>query len=445
MNLTFHAALVGWIPTLLLLFAVMPHRRVVAFALVAGTLFLPQGGYDFASLPRIDRHSLTSIGVAIGTMLAGPQDRQRFAPRWFDVPMACWCVWPLASSVANGLGLYDGISAVFGQLMLWGVPYYAGRIYFGDAEGLQTLRTALLVGGLAYAPLCLYEVRMGSVLHLQVYGFHPRTANQRAGLFGLPHSRYRVFFGMSINAAVFMAYATIIALSECLLEMTGRILRLPVRLVAGALGLTTVLARVTTADALLLLGSMSLVGARAMRSAWPVIAICLLPIVMVGARVAGWGGGQLTTVTRDLAEDKVQSLDARIANDSRILRQVMLRPVFGWGSSGESFRTEDVSAVDGLWIIAAGKSGIVGLLGLYVGMLLPALVYMRRIGLDRMIGIRPVEGQVLVVLVSVYMIHCVFNTGYYLPLVAAAGALGGASGLRGETLQSTRMLSTTSA
>ncbi len=41
--------------------------------------------------------------------------------------MAVWCACPIASSLTNGLGLYDGLSASFGRFVMWGLPYLLGR------------------------------------------------------------------------------------------------------------------------------------------------------------------------------------------------------------------------------------------------------------------------------------------------------------------------------
>ena len=63
------------------------------------------------------------------------------------------------SAVTNGLGAWDGMSAVLEQFTLFGIPYYIGRVYFNDWEGFRELGVAIFLGGVIYVPLCLFEIR----------------------------------------------------------------------------------------------------------------------------------------------------------------------------------------------------------------------------------------------------------------------------------------------
>ena len=45
----------------------------------------------------------------------------------------------MASSLHNGLGVYDGLSAIFEQTVAWGMPYLLGRLYFTDYAGMREL------------------------------------------------------------------------------------------------------------------------------------------------------------------------------------------------------------------------------------------------------------------------------------------------------------------
>src|SRR5438105_4188406 len=83
---------------------------------------------------------------------------------------------PFFSSLANAepgnqLGAYDGLSMMLDQFMAWGVPYLAGRLYFADRDGMRELIVAIILGALAYIPICLYEIRFSPLLHAKVYGF----------------------------------------------------------------------------------------------------------------------------------------------------------------------------------------------------------------------------------------------------------------------------------
>src|SRR6476646_6522966 len=102
----FHTIIISiaWVLTILLLFASLPPRRAVIVS--------------------------TMYGLLLGAVLFDTRSVLAFRPRWFDLPMAIWCLVPFGSSVTNGLGAYDGGSGVLDQLVRWGIAYFIGRIYF---------------------------------------------------------------------------------------------------------------------------------------------------------------------------------------------------------------------------------------------------------------------------------------------------------------------------
>ena len=54
------AVLWGWIPLVLGLFLVMPHRRAVVVALIGSWLFLPQLAYSVPLMPDFTKVTATS-------------------------------------------------------------------------------------------------------------------------------------------------------------------------------------------------------------------------------------------------------------------------------------------------------------------------------------------------------------------------------------------------
>src|SRR3954454_10166251 len=122
--------LFGWIPVILIIFSAMPPRRAVLVAFIGAWLFLPYAGYDIPSLPDYTKRSATSLGVALGTVLFRFHWLSRLRFRWFDIPMLTWCMCPMASSLANNLGAYDGIAAVIDYMINYGLCDFIGRVYF---------------------------------------------------------------------------------------------------------------------------------------------------------------------------------------------------------------------------------------------------------------------------------------------------------------------------
>ena len=100
------------------------------------------------------------MGILLGTLIFQPNRLLSFRFRWFDIPIFCWCLCPLVTSLQNGLGLYDGSSALLAMVVRWGLTYLIGRLYLHDVEGFRELTIGIVIGGLAYIPPTVFEIRM---------------------------------------------------------------------------------------------------------------------------------------------------------------------------------------------------------------------------------------------------------------------------------------------
>ncbi|MEM7262910.1 MAG: O-antigen ligase domain-containing protein, partial [Planctomycetota bacterium] len=159
-NLFASAALFGWIPVVVVLFLLLPRTRAVVWSFVLGWAFLPTASLSLPGIPDFSKVTATSLGIALAAILFDFARVSRFRPRWCDFPMAIFCVCPLASSLSNGLGAYDGLSAVIESVVGWGLPYLIGRLYFTDARALRELAIGMVGGALLYVPLCWFEIRL---------------------------------------------------------------------------------------------------------------------------------------------------------------------------------------------------------------------------------------------------------------------------------------------
>ena len=210
--------LIGWIPAVVPLFAVMPARRAVIVAYIAAWLFLPNGGFGLPGLPDFTKVTATSMGVLLGGLLFNP--RPLFALRlgWHDIPMLILCACPFASSMTNGLGAYDGMSALVSQLMTYGLPYLIARAYLNDRDGVRDLAIGIVVGGLIYVLFCLWEMRMSPQLQATLYG-RGRFVN------AMRYGGYRplVFMNDGLELGMWMAAAAMLA---CWLWASGGVKKL---------------------------------------------------------------------------------------------------------------------------------------------------------------------------------------------------------------------------
>jgi hypothetical protein len=120
------------------------------------------------------------------------------------------------------------------------------------------------------------------------------------------------------------------------------------------------------------------------RSTLPVLILCLLPFSYVMTRAVGVFPTQpFVSVAATVSDARAQSLEFRFDNEDILIQRAMEQPVFGWGGWGRSRvydrHGKDISVTDGLWIIALGKNGTVGLVSLLLVFTLPCMLLARRL------------------------------------------------------------------
>ena len=116
-----YLALLGWIPLVVVMFAILPSRRAATIAVIGAWLILPPYTIQIANLPDFSKNMAATVGMLLSTLIFAPDRILNFRPRWFDLPMLLWCLCGIASSLQNGLGIYDGLSDALGQVLSLGV------------------------------------------------------------------------------------------------------------------------------------------------------------------------------------------------------------------------------------------------------------------------------------------------------------------------------------
>ncbi len=368
------AALIGWAPVTLILFLVLPARRAILASFVLGWLFLPQAGIEIRGLPNYTKTAAVTFPALLGAALFDLRSLASIRPKLIDAPMAAWCAAPIGSSLANGLGLYDGVSVALDQMIVWGVPYLLGRAYFADVRGARELAIALLVAGLIYVPLCLYEIRMSPQLHTTVYGYHQHVFIQTKRWGGW---RPTVFLQHGLAVGMVMAAASLAGVWLWRAGSLRQLLGVPTALILPVLVVTAVLCKSIGALACLGVGLGVLFASRWGRTVAPILCLAAIPPVYVTVRATGaWSGESVVGLVERFSGERAGSLRTRINSEDVLAARAMESPVFGWGGYGRSRVKDewggDAAITDGLWIIAFGQHGLVGLAGLIGVMILPA-------------------------------------------------------------------------
>jgi len=417
-NTAGYVLLFAWIPATVAAFAFRPGRSAALAALVAGYLLLPQGGIAVPGMVDVTRATVIGVGLLMGMLLFDFRAVASTRPSAWDLPIVVWCACPIASSLTNDSGIYDGLSSALDAILTFGVPYLAGRTYLRGLPDLLAAARALTVGGALYLPLCWFELRFSPQLHHLAFGFtqHVFAQTRRGGGW-----RPMVFLQHGLALGFWLAAASVTAYAL----WRGRLRifhRVPNILTLAALALTTLLCRSMGAAILMSLAMLALAASRPGGGAIALLVLTgIAPVFLVARTVLGWEPRQLVEAAKEYDPDRGASLATRSESDAKLLERAKERPWFGWGS-GAGFR-EGVEKTDSLWGITIGKRGYVGLFSLFGVLFVAPHLGLRRL---RRAGASPgavPEVIAPIAVLSIYAIDCLSNAMICPVFFALAGGL----------------------
>ncbi len=412
MTLLVPIVMFGWIPVVLLVFLLLPPRTAVAVSFIGAWLFLPVVSYEISGLPDYTKMSASCVGILLATLLFHGDRFRGLRFHWLDLPIMTWCLVPFASSISNGLGAYDGLSCVLTTTVTWGFPYLIGRLHFQDAAGLRFLARALLVGGLVYVPLCLFEIKMSPQLNEAVYGFRTERFWNTVRFGGF---RPEVFMGSGLMVGMWMSATALVGvwlwLTGAVTHVRGYRAGWPVAILLA----TAVLCKSLGALALLAIGLGVLLGTRKLGKPILVIALAAFPVLYVTTRGMGlWSGSMLLNAAGAISEERADSLWVRLVNEDMLVARARERLMLGWGGYGRNRVYDpdtgaDLTITDGLWVIVLGSNGLIGLTALMSTWILPAVLLLRRVPAARWSDPAYAGAAALAVSVLLYACDNLFN------------------------------------
>jgi hypothetical protein len=98
--------LVGCIPVIFILFALLPGRRAALAGFLGGWMFLPNAGFQIQYFPEYNKAMATCVGIFAATLVFDMDRFRRFRPCWIDLFPLTLSIVPFFSSLSNGLGAY---------------------------------------------------------------------------------------------------------------------------------------------------------------------------------------------------------------------------------------------------------------------------------------------------------------------------------------------------
>lgn len=425
--------LLGWIPFTVLLFSFLPPRKAASIAVIAGYLVVPFVKYVIPGLPDFSKDTAIALSVLLGVAIFDTSRWRSLRLKWYDLPAVCYCVVAMIMSrVANGIDVYEGLSASLDQILVYGVPYFVGRMYYFDLEGVRALALAFVIGGAAYVPLCLYEIKMSPRLNADVYGI----VNVGGGFAG-DNIRWGGFrpSGLLPNGLTLSMWMTGTAVTAYWLWASGAVKTLfgyRFGWLTGLLVVTAVLCKSTGAIGLLFLGLGLYHVVKSKGSNWLLTVFLVLPILYMGTRATEiWSGRQLTDFTNDfISADRAASLQFRFDQENALVEKSLQKPVFGW--AGWRFRVydkagNDISVTDGYWVMVLGDAGLFGLTMFTLIHWLPQLLTYRRYPPHHWRDPSVVPAAALSVTLGLYLIDNLFNATFGPVTTLFCGALMGTS------------------
>ncbi len=419
------ASLLAWPVICLMFFSLMKARTAVVISLFFTAMFLPNGSIPISGFIDVNKYTAGSIGVLFGVMLFDSGRVMGFRLRWIDIPLAIFLVTPFFSSVLNGLGVYDGLSTVLGQILWWGVPYFVGRLYFVTPEATRFLAKAIVIAVLIYVPFVLLEIRLSPQLHRWIYGYHAISWDQ-------------ILRGSGYRPTVFMQHGLMLSLwlasgAFCLYQSKGgrRIAGLPTSLIVIGVGIVVFMCRSFGAFfeliILLLLGFVSQV------SRYTIILVLTVSIVpaYVGGRIAlNWEPAvAVDLVDQYVSPDRALSLNFRFFHERMIIDKALNRPFFGYGGWGRgrvySETGEDLSVTDSYWIIVFSSAGLFGLSSFLATLLIPLYMFCYRVRARYWSQSWAAGALAMALIVFAFTLDCLVNAMFNPIYVLVIGGLAG--------------------
>ena len=442
--MTFQAqfVIIAWIPFVFYLFRRFPPQKAVVISFIVAWLFLPQHiKFSLPLIPDYDRLTATCYAVLLAAYICDFRRLKSFKFGWLDMPMLMWCLSSFASSITNGLGVYDGLAASLSKMIAYGAPYFLGRVYLNNLKGMHQLAIGIFWGGVVYLPLCLLEVAISPQIHRLVYGYHGILDFTQAVRYG--GFRPNVFMKHGLSVGMWMMAATLIGIwlwqGNVLRKINLFGISLPMILILPGMLITFVLIKATGAYFYLFYGLIVLFAAKWLKTSLPLLVaiIMLFSYILMGATgvIGQEQSEKIVAIAADITSPaRSQSLEFRLNNEEILAEKARQKMIFGWGGWNRNrvfdynHRHEliDITTTDSLWIIAFGVNGLVGLLAIFSSSLLPAWSFFKFCYPARMwLHPQVAPAAALATVTTLYMLDCTLNNQPNPVFILASGGIAG--------------------
>ena len=395
------------------------------WTILGGHMFLAvKTVVDLPLLPPLGKESVPALAALIGCRFVAKKRisvlGQPSLVRWL---LLLFIVTPFVTTVLNRdaifisglilppMGHYDALSVIVRQSICI-IPFFLGRQLFRGYQDQLLMFRGLVIAGLFYSLLMLFEVRMSPQLHTWIYGYFPHSFIQQIRFGGF---RPVVFMGHGLLVSFFAAVTVIAASAFWQIKIKVRqfspsAVTFYLLLV---LALCKSIASIVYGFAGFLLIKMTSPKTQ-LRVARILVLIALLYPVMNTMNNFQHQKMLMADWVASINPDRGQSLAFRFNNEHELLEHASKRFFFGWGTWGrnriyDKDLSKDISVTDGRWIVTLGQFGWFGFIAEFGLMALPVFRAMSAFKFTMLEGERSILAA-HALLVGVIMINQLLNS-----------------------------------
>ncbi len=372
-----YAAIGLWPILAILMYKIRPVTVATFWTIVGGHMFLPVGtSVDLPMIPPLGKESIPALAALVGCWIIKgkqiPVLGKKGLVRWL---LLLFMVEPFMTAELNGMpffvgGLqlpgmthYDALSAVINQFIVM-IPLFIGRQIFRTYDSQLLLFKMLVIAGLWYSLLILFEIRMSPQLHTWIYGYFPHSFDQMMRYGGF---RPVVFMGHGLLVSLYVA--VILLAAVVLWQLKVKVRQFSSAKVTYYLLFVLVLCKSTSS---VLYGFLGLLLTKLTRIKTQMrVAVILVSIALLYPTISAMNLFPYQAVLEfvgSIEADRARSMGVRFENEQRIIEHGRTKFFFGWGTWGrnriyDEETGKDETITDGRWVITFSQFGWLGFIG----------------------------------------------------------------------------------
>ncbi len=382
-NLFAYGVILLWPLIAILLYKKFDTVTATFWTIVGGYMFLPvKTAIDLPMIPAIGKDEISAIAALIGCIVIKNEKISFFGiTKIHKILIGLLLVIPFVNVFFNtepmynrelwvpGLSIYDSISQVLAQYLRL-LPFIIAVNIVRSVKDLERIIHLLVIAGLGYSVLILFEIRISPQLHTWVYGFFPHSFAQQFRFGGY---RAVVFMGHGLLVATFCFVC--VGAAAIQLKIGSQKNKAKNLAILAYLLFVLIVSKTVGSIFLGLVTGFSIV----FLSLWQqklvvkilVLIFLLYPTLSI-LNVVPYDS--IISFIRDFSEEKADSLEFRFTHEVTLITHAFEKFLVGWGSWGRNLLHGSIP--DGYWVIVYGQYGAIyfyALFGLFIASGISAL------------------------------------------------------------------------